>query len=615
MTATIAMVGLTACGGAQRVRPRGDEYLAAIRLEGSRAIPNDEILPGLALSRTLSAGRALDPYQLSLDADRIRAAYVRKGFLEVRVIPNVETRTEGKVIAQTAVFTIAPGRRARLAVAIRGLPPEVPPARARALIGLPDGAPFSYEVYDLAKAPLVELIEDAGYPQVTVDAAVLADRATGIATARFDVVPGPRAVFGEVTLEGVDGGLAAAVRGRLSFRPGEAYSARALTRSQRAVLELGRFSTVRFVPDRTRGAVVPIKIAVARANLRSLTLGAGAAIGRASYEVRARIGYDTVVDALPLWNFGTDLRPSVIYNRALEVAQFRARLRGRAYRQDLFRPRVRGELEASLDYLGFEAYTVSGPQARAALSAPLLTSWLQARAGWVLEYRTFSDVRVAPLTRDALGLDRGQRRGAYELALDIDLRDTPIETTRGVFVSLRGVLGTPFAGSAMRYAQLTPEVRGYVPLGRAVLAARARLGILVGDVPVTERYFSGGPSGHRAFAERQLSPFAPGIVDGRARPLPIGGEGLLEVGAELRIPLGTVQEFPLGVELFLDGGAVTEAAADLKVSALAWAPGIGVYASVFGIKVRLGVAELLTQRTRDGTYANLGWYVAVGDAY
>ncbi len=49
-------------------------------------------------------------------------------------------------------------------------------------------------------------------------------------------------------------------------------------------------------------------------------------------------------------------------------------------------------------------------------------------------------------------------------------------------------------------------MRGYVPLGPAVLALRARLGVILGAVPVTERYYAGGAVSQRGFSERRLSP-------------------------------------------------------------------------------------------------------------
>ena len=427
-------------------------------------------------------------------------------------------------------------------------------------------------------------------------------------------MPGPRARFGAIEIEGVEGQLAQALRDRLAFAPGDRYSARALAASQRAVFDLGRFSTVRVEPDRTAGETVPVRISVVRAKLRELRLGVGGGADDNTVQVRGRFALSYVMDSLPLWNFGVDVRPA--YARYLGDWQPRLRARSYAHRLDFLRPRVRAEIEPSVDYLVYEAYTVTGPQLRLGLSSPLGVPWLTGRASWVFELLAFRDLKLLDPAPAELGLDRTQRRGAYELALEVDLRDNPIEARRGVFASVRAAVGTPYAAGATRYTQLAPEARAYVPLGpRIVLAGRLRLGLLQGEVPVTERYYSGGPARHRGFPERQLSPRAPGILDGEPVNLVIGGEALVETGVELRIPISTVADFPYGTEVFLDGGDVVANAGELDANNLHWATGLGLYVSFFGVKVKAGAGQRVTRRTEGGFWDNLQLYLAVGDTY
>lgn len=600
-----------ACGGKPRVHKPGEDWLQSIELTGNASIERADLVPGLALERTRESGRALDPYQLTVDRDRIRALYLRRGFFDVAVEPRVTN--EGG--AQRVVFAITEGKRSKLSVVIQGLPPEVPEAKARALIAAKDGASFDYDAYEAAKQPMVSLVENAGYPHVEIDAAVLADRQRGVATARFAIRPGVRAAFGPITIAGTEGDLAEAITGRLAFHTGDVYSATALAESQRAIYELGRFSTVRIAPDRSAGEVVPIKISVALASRHEIKLGGGVGYDPVNMEVRGRAGGSYINASHPLWTFGADLRPAYTVEHDFDSPQAKLRALVSAYRLEMFRPYIRGELELSADYVTVEAYTWKGPRFRAGVSAPLGATWLQLRAGWLFEYLWFSNIEVLEPTATQIHLrtDEPQRRGAYEVSLSADKRDNSLDPHRGVFAQLRATVGTRFAGGAFDYVQVTPEVRGYLPLPRGVvLAARARVGAMVGKVPVTERYFAGGASSHRGFAERHLAPTAPGN-DGQVL---IGGAALVETGAELRIPLGNIG-FPFGTEVFLDGGDVTRTPRTLDPTNLHWAAGVGLYLKVFGLKVRADVGYRLNRTGAGEPQAgeNFAYHLGVGDTY
>ncbi len=610
-----AAASIAGCGTQPRPRRPGQEFLAAIRIEGSRAIDADELRPGLALDRARIGGRAIDPYQLSVDTDRIRAAYVRLGYFEATVAARIDTAPKDGAIAQIAVFTVVAGRRSAVEVEIRGLPPEVNLAAARRLVELADGAPFDYEAYDAAKEPLLTLIEDAGYPHAEINAGVLADRERAVAVARFEVVPGVRVTFGQITIEGVTDDLADAVRGRLGIAPGQPYSRTAMARSQRDVYDLGRFSSVRFEPGLDQGAVVPVKVTVSATIRGDLRLGGGGGRDIAAWEIRARGAVTKILQDHPLWTLAADTRVAYQFRDDAENG-VRARAIGSVQRLELFRPYVRGELEGSFDLLQLEAYTTVGPRLRAGLVAPLGVKWLQGRVGALAEYLDFAEVRVDRAAAEAIHLDDQQVRAAVELAIDANGRDDDSEPRNGWFATVRTTFGK-LLDEEGTYGQVTPEVRRYIGLPwRFVLALRVRAGFLFGTVPVTERYYSGGASQHRGFADRRLSPTLLSTED-TPRPLVVGGVALVETGGEVRIPLYESEIIGVGTHLFLDGGDVVARRADLDVSNLHWATGVGVYVKVFGLKIRSGVGYRLN-RTGPGepqAGENFAWHISVGDAY
>jgi translocation and assembly module TamA len=612
------------CGGKAHYEPRpGDVWLAGIRVEGNRAIGDDDLIPTLALQRAVDTGRAVDPYQLTQDTGRIESIYLRRGYFSVKVTARVHERRG----VQTAVFTVAEGSRATMEVVIKGLPPEVSEARARALIPIPDGGPFDYDAYDLARLPLQTLVERAGYAHVQLEAYVSAERAKGRAVAIYELSPGPRCTFGAATIEGVEGPLAGVVAHRIASREGEVYSPDALAATQRGLYELGRFSTVVVAPQRVPGqTVVPVKITVSLGSRHEVRLGGGFGLDPATYEARVRGGFSYVPLASPLWTLAADARIAATLLRAERTFEPKIRAIFSAQRLDLLRPRLGGEASLGYDFLAVEAYTSTGPQVRLGLSSPLGPRWLTARLGWAFSYLVFTDLDFVLEGNDdairSLGLDAPQRLGAYQATLTADLRDNPVDPKRGAYFAVRGQAGTALAGGAFTFTQLTPDLRGYLSLGtpRLVLATRLRAGAILGDRPVTERYFSGGAQSHRGFAERRLSPtLAKADPDrpGTTLLVVIGGGALLETSAELRIGLGSLWTFPVGATLFLDGGDVWNdpyAAAPLD---LHWAAGAGLSVQVAGVKVRLEVGHRLNRTgVNEPEHDHLTAYnLGIGDSF
>jgi outer membrane protein assembly factor BamA len=586
---------VVACGGGsqQRVRKPGDEYLAAIRFEGV-SLSHSGLLSGLALKRTLDGGRAIDEYQLGLDVNRIAGLYQRRGYFSAKVTPRVERKGD----AQTLIFKVDEGPRAQVSVVITGLPPEVPYADARAVVDVENGAPFDYDLFDAAKAPLLAMVENQGYAHAQLDAQVLADRIKARATLRYTIDPGPHVVFGPVTVTGVDGSLADAAKARLTVREGDPYSTKRLAEAQEAINGIGRFSSVRVEADRMGDAtVLPVKVVLTEAKAWEAKAGVGAAFDTLTYQARLRGSLTHAGWPTPLTTLGVELRPALtvlrdicssydVWNCDLEP---RIRAIGTVTQQDFLYRDVKADVEGGLDYLKLEAYTSQGARAKVGASRPFLKRSIEARVGWQFIYSTFDAFAlVVPDPANPMGFipdpdlvartgtGAPERLGAFSESLTVDRRDSPVTPQQGVFAELRVTHGGSYAGGAFDYVQLMPDVRGYLPIGGAVFAAHAKLGVIYGEIPPTERFYAGGASSQRGFPERHLSPFATGMnADGDVVTVPIGGAALLETGIELRVPF-MLFGLPMGAAAFLDGGDVTEARGGIDISNLHWAAGISL---------------------------------------
>jgi translocation and assembly module TamA len=615
----IAVLLLTAaCGRRKPPNRPGEEFLDAIKIEGNDSVEAKELRKGLALRRVQKQGSSPDPYLVVIDGQRIRGEYLRRGYLEV----DVRSRVERVGDKTTVIYTVHEGPRAKTRVMITGLPKDDPELleRVRDTLPIKDGEYFSYEPYDTAKERMLGILEDAGYAKAQLNAHVIADRANHEAIIHLDYVTGPKCRFGTIDVSGVSGQLADAARARVAFETGEQYSSAAIAETQRALYDMRRFSTVRVLPDKSDGDVINVRISLARSARNELALGGGVGMDPTAFEVRARTGYTKIGWPFPLTDFGVDLRPSYAMLRDGDGYEPRIRAMANLRRIDLFRPFIIGEVEGGYNYLTVEAYTSYGPRARLGLESPLFTKALRGRVGWEIErldFRRISEL-IDPTLQMQLGLDDTQRVGQYQQALMLDLRDNPIETRLGAFAEIRVDEGTKYAGGALEFVRVTPELRGYVPVPGIdmVLAGRARAGRIYGDIPVTERYFSGGSTTQRGFGERRLAPTLVGEVDGEMEEVPIGGAELVEASFELRTRLTTIRGMGVGGVTFLDGGDVTYRD-EMDIGNLHWAAGAGVrlFTPVGPVRFDVGYRLNRTGAGEPDAGSRFALHLSIGEAY
>lgn len=623
--ALAALSVVAACGNKTPPRRPGEEYLKGVEVEGNATVKDKKLTTGLALKRALSRGRAPDPYTVQLDGERIKGEYLRHGFLAA----SVQSRVDREGDASTVVYMVEEGKRAITRVTITGLPDQDPGLdydKVRAALPLKEGAPFEYETYELSKDLLLGVVKDAGYAHATLDSTVYADRANHVAVIQLDYTLGPKSTFGGVEITGVEGELAEAIRGRLQFEPGDTYSSAALAATQRQLYAFSRFSTVQVQPAEEEGMnpVIRVKVAVSEAARHEIKLGGGFGIDPTAYEIRGRAAYTVFGWPHPLETVTVDLRPAYAYLRNGSGFQPRVRALARLEHQDLFWTYAKGEIEPAYQYTALEAYTVTGPRLRLGFTTPVFTPKVNARIGWQLEHASF--LQIAPaideMLQEEIGLNMSpQLVGSYQQGISLDLRDHPIATRKGLFMDLRVAEGSRVAGGEFEYLQVVPDVRGYVPIGGIVLAARVRGGAFFGTTPPTERFFSGGASNHRGFGERQLSPSATGLlIEGDPSSMgtvPYGGTAMLETSIEARIPITSWREIGIGSVVFLDGGDNTEELADIAVGNLHWAAGLGLRLNTIVGPVRADLGFRLNRFTEmdPAPGSRFAFHLSLGEAF
>ena len=627
---TLVALGLAACatgGGAHPVEQ--------VTLHGNQAFDSDEIIDRLATRPPHGWGvktrEEFDPVALDVDADRIETWYRERGYFDAKVTSVRSTErpgggaqididlVEGEVTLLTSVsFEGADELLAKQALEERDLTPVL-------------GKPFLEARYERAKAALASAFQHRGYAYAKATGVVEVDRALHQANLRFKLALGPPTTFGETTVEGLDQIGESTVRSRLAWKEGDPFDPDLLEKTEGLLFSLGVFSSVRAsFKHREENPVAAMTVHLAEGTRHEVRLGFGAALDSTHYEVHGRAGYTIhgVLDQ-PLLTFRADATPGWSWQRGAPFESGpSAALVASFERDDLFVPRLHGQLLGAFDRQPRVGYTLTGPRTSLGVTWPFAGDELKLYAGWQLQYQIFES--YDPLVFG--GESTSDWLGYYSQQLVYDTRDLPLDAHRGVYAALEVLEGGPPAAGRVGFLRVTPEVRGYLPLGhRLVLAARVRYGTLltggVDDAPLPVRYLGGGANDHRGFGFQRLSPSR---LDSTGARIPVGGTTDVLGSVEVRCELFTVAGQWLVVAAFGDAGDVTGpgrpgaiAGAGLDLRSLHYAAGLGLrYSTVVG-PIRADVGYRLNRYDAAGAdgLANpdpgsrLAFHLSLGEAF
>jgi outer membrane protein insertion porin family len=571
----LAGMGAGACA-ARPVKIR----LNGLAFEGNQAISTSEIRGVLASQPSgrwpWSTPEPFDQQVFEQDLDRVRQLYQDRGYPDARVdqvhVDFNDARTAVKVrvvVDEGEPITIAH-------TTFEGFEPLEPAI----LSGLDRSAVEDGRVRDRAAVAAVrqraaEQLHDHGYAYGTV---ALEETEAGPHQVALRVVatPGPATVFGPVTIVGTQRLDERVIRRQLSIIPGQPYRESRVSLSQRRLgsLDILRFATINArPPEDGQPTAIPVRVVVAEDKPRRLEIGLGYGT-----EDRARASVE--------WshlNFLGDAR------RASLMGQWSSIDRG--LRLSLAQPYFlrRGlsfEASASTWWTGERIYTSRtyggrvgvnyrrGGRGRGTGRPP--DSFRLAYDYEFLSYQvrpeTLEDLtQVSQLI--ALGLDpvTGAGKGT-KTAVVADYQHTATDTFadphKGWALTLHGEVASPALGGTFRYRGMIGEVRGYLPVGRTVVAVKANAGSLVArtdtDVPFSSRFFLGGASSLRGWSRYEVAPLSDGV--------PIGGRTMAQVSLEWRVPVTG----PIQVVGFGDSGNVWAGSLDATIGGFRSDVGVGL---------------------------------------
>lgn len=671
LRATLALVAAAAFlvlpAGAGRLRAQevaAESQGAEIRevsFEGAHAFPRAVLQAAIETAATSctsalqicplgwgSDRQLLDLETLRADVLRLRLFYYQRGYREAKVEVSATPKDRGVHVA----FQIDEGRPIRVgSLEVLGADTLLPRSVVQEL-DLQRGRPFGTLAFEAARDTLTARLADRGYPHAEVLASYDLPRDTALASVRYELVPGPLARIGVITVTGTKRVAPDVVRRMLTFGPGDVYRQEELLKSQRNLFGLELFRHVNIQPDLAASpdSLVPVTVEVAEGDLHRVRFGAGINTAEAfnaegrwtarsfmggarRLELRARIsnllggaleglpGMETKSGKYALLNGSLTadfLQPRFFApNNTLGAGLFLQR----QSLPDVFVQTSRGAYFTLNRNLGGGAAISIGYR-------PELTELVADDDRIFCQNLAVCDEQTQE--EDIRALSTPHWLAPWTLSFTRDHSNALFAPTTGSILRLDGEYAAQATGSEFAYWRLVAELSEYRQvLPGIVFAARVRPGFARSLAEPTagqglglhpqKRFFAGGPNSVRGFAQYQLGPKVL-TIDAASRlfrPKDQGGAGCtvreintstcdfsaLPAGAYDARPVGGGSllegnfelRFPLGAgklrgATFVDYGQLWSTPSEFQLRGLVWTPGLGVrYFSAIGpIRVDVG---------------------------
>jgi outer membrane protein assembly factor BamA len=571
--------------------------------------------------------------ELPRDASRLEIWYQLRGFREVQVDFTVMLRDNGRA---RVTFSIDEGTPV-LATTI-----EFVGAEEAALPGLLDDLPIrpgnhlSTLGLDATRDTLVRRLNNQGYPRADVFRHFLIpnDDPYG-ARVTFDIQPGSRARYGDITVVGRNELSEATILRTIPFRTGDPYRRDQLLDAQGRLFGLEIIRTARVVPDTLVAApdsILPIRVEVQEGDAHRVRTGAGLSTaecanlesiwtsrdffgGGRRLQVRGRLSNILAPDFREL--LCPDSAPGD-FSKLTWLAAV-----------DLSQPWIFSTRNSFNAGLFAERQSVPDIYIRTAYGAQVaLTRRIGPQTPLTLSYRPeLSRLDAAKILfctgflvctpEDISRLEGARRLAPIGLSLTRNMADNLLNPRSGYRLSVDIEHAASWTGSEFRYDRVVGEGAWYSRLlGPAVLAGRLRAGwvgsggfgdLLGSDGPrdivhPQRRFYAGGANSVRGFGQSRLGPRiltaeprdllseeldgafcqpaelidqscqASGLGDQNFIVQPTGGTRVLEGNLELRVALGRSFE----VVAFQDFGDVWSPTEPVSLGNMWWTPGAGI---------------------------------------
>jgi outer membrane protein insertion porin family len=498
---------------------------------------------------------------LDRDVESIRALYRSNGFPEAVIIPKIVNGYKGKQSDISVTLEISEGRQFFVSkLLIEGIPDEDRASLELELSSL-EGQPFSETNILADRDTVLSYYFNRGYPDAAFEWNLEPqnpDQPTQVAV-KFSVRTGRRQYVRDVLVSGLNITNPKLVDERIRFSKGEPLADASLADTQRRLYDLGIFAKVQVAVQNPGGNEESKNVLyqLDEARRYSVNGGFGAEI--------ARIGGGTSFNA-PAGGAGFAPRVLLGVSRINFLGlghtvslQTRASNIQQRVLLSYFAPQFQSKENLNLTIIGlFDSSRDVRTFAARRLESSIQLGQRLSRANSVQYRYAFRRVGV---DENSLNINpqliplfsQPTRTGILSMTFIQDRRDDPLDARRGIYNTLDFGFSSSAFGSRASFLRLVARNASYHRINSFVTFARSfnfgiiqRTGEAV-DIPLPERFFSGGSFSHRGFPNNQAGPRDD--VTG----FPLGGNALLMNSLELRFPLIGDN---LGGVLFHDAGNV-----------------------------------------------------------
>lgn len=541
-------------------------HFVGLTYRGNRSVPRADLDAILALQpEDFPRTRGTFSHQLlEHDVKALTALYQSRGFLDVRVTPQLNDHDESRPGNLFVWFDIEEGPRTTVRrLSIRGVNAGTE-NKIRPFLSTGPGQPYAPSGADADRDSILNYFTNQGYNHANV-----AWKASSVSPTQVDleyqIEPGPQEKIQRVILMGNRHTRAALIRRELTFAKGEPLSQSELLESQGRLYDLGVFNQAQISPQDPDNPEPQKTVLVSMEEARRWTIGYGGGIDVQRLENTQPQGQ---YKASPRLSF--DLTRLDVDGRA-QTFSIRGRLSnletGGATSYLIPRFRGRRDLNLRLTALAEQTRDVLTFTARRADASLILEKRYSASTSLLGQYSfrrvSVSTLHIAPETIPLLS--QPARVATLSSTYINDHRDNPADATKGSFSLADAGVSWEKLGSEANFLRFSGQNSTYYRLRPSLIFARnTRLGlespfgglrevstpqgiILTHGIPLPERFFMGGSESHRGFSLNQAGPRDP--ITG----FPIGGNALFLNTLELRFPL---EENHYGLVLFHDAGNV-----------------------------------------------------------
>lgn len=542
------------------------------------------------------------------DAERIASYYQQRGFMDVKVTPEIraDIPIKGKL---TVAFKIQEGQRYVVEkLEIIGNH-QIDESRLRREVTSKEGQPFSPVAIAQDRANILTAYENMGYRGSDLHYEITYPQPARVSV-KYVVEEGDKFNVEHVIVAGLIETKRSAVQNDVVIKPGQPLSLERVLATETNLHNLAVFNRVdvKETSSFDNPSDKNVIIRVEEARKYSLLYG----IGYSSFEgVRGTFGISNS-------NF---LGMARTLSFGLRAGRQRQRANISYTLPRLFSLEMPTVLTAAIDDEKAVTETVNGQvQARRAIRGRPFDAFriigsgqserrLSARESFFIRVN-FQNVRidVPPNLATPLQFFREEERlrlSTVSISYLNESRDDPVDPKTGFFLSGEALLSTKLIGSERQFFRILTQGQWYKELfPKVVLATSLRIGAILpyannlpvtvdNPVPISERFFSGGSTTLRGLPQDLAGPLLRdqngqivlvdefGRPDPEGRPVPLGGNGLAIANVEIRFP---VFWFLHGA-VFYDIGNVFRSITD--VSQAGWSNSIG-----FGLRANTPVGPV-----------------------